>query len=744
MDGTEKARTRSSRKMEDVFGGAMSLSRGIANSSRAHEEEEEALRWAAIEKLPTYHRLRTSIINSFGETEGHGNHQKIGPREVDVRKLDMDDRKNFINALFKVAEEDNDKFLKRFRDRIDKVGIQLPTVEVRFEHLNIEADTYVGSRALPTLPNVARNIAESALGLDDTFIRPTSFWENNPFTCLGRKIGPKLEDLLSELARREKSAGIYPEAEVDLFMKATAIEGAESSLATDYILKVTSRKDQAQYWADRSKPYRYIPVSEFANRFKKFHVGVQLENELSVPFDKSRGHRAALVFTRYSVPKLELLKACWDKEVLLIKRNSFFYVFKTSQIIIVAFFASTVFLRTRMHHRNEEDGMVYNGALLFSLITNMFNGYPEISLMIMRLPVFFKQRDLFLYPAWAFTIPLLLTKIPIAIFESVAWMVVTYYSIGFAPEADRFFKTLLALFMIQQVAASLFRLISGVCRTMVVSNTGGMFALMFVVLLGGFTLSRTQIPIWWKWGYWCSPMTYGYDALAVNEFYAPRWMNRLASDNVTKLGEAVLESLAIYRNQNLYWISIAALLGFILLFNVLFTLALTYLNAPSSPQAIVPEETVNEMDSNIEMAIQGISSRSNSNRRDRNANSTREVAKKGMVLPFTPLAMRDANELTMITGAMYIAVMFLGVNNCQTAQPVVAIERTIFYRERAAGMYSALPYALAQVIVEVPYVLTQSAYYAVIVFAMIQFKCLTLLLNGIWNTISVITMISWE
>jgi hypothetical protein len=43
--------------------------------------------------------------------------------------------------------------------------IQLPTVEVRFNHLQIEADCYIGTRALPTLLNTARNIAESALGL---------------------------------------------------------------------------------------------------------------------------------------------------------------------------------------------------------------------------------------------------------------------------------------------------------------------------------------------------------------------------------------------------------------------------------------------------------------------------------------------------------------------------------------------------------------------------------------------------
>lgn len=46
---------------------------------------------------------------------------------------------------------------------------------------------------------------------------------------------------------------------------------------------------------------------------------------------------------------------------------------------------------------------------------------------------------------------------------------------------------------------------------------------------------------------------------------------------------------------------------------------------------------------------------------------------------------------------MYAAVLFVGINNCSTVQPIVAVERTVFYRERAAGMYSALPYALAQV-----------------------------------------------
>ncbi len=48
-------------------------------------------------------------------------------------------------------------------------------------------------------------------------------------------------------------------------------------------------------------------------------------------------------------------------------------------------------------------------------------------------------------------------------------------------------------------------------------------------------------------------------------------------------------------------------------------------------------------------------------------------------------------------GALYAGTMLLGVQNASTVQPVVAVERTVFYREHAASMYSPLPYALAQV-----------------------------------------------
>lgn len=55
---------------------------------------------------------------------------------------------------------------------------------------------------------------------------------------------------------------------------------------------------------------------------------------------------------------------------------------------------------------------------------------------------------------------------------------------------DRFFKQLLLVFLVQQMAAGLFRVTAGVCRSMIISNTGGALTLLLMFVLGGFILPK--------------------------------------------------------------------------------------------------------------------------------------------------------------------------------------------------------------------------------------------------------------
>ena len=103
-------------------------------------------------------------------------------------------------------------------------------------------------------------------------------------------------------------------------------------------MKVISKKDQAQYWHHMEVPYSYVSIDMFSRKFKESPFGKKLDEELSEPYDKSQSHKAALSFSVYSLSKWELFRACTSRELLLMKRNSFIYIFKTIQVkICIAF-----------------------------------------------------------------------------------------------------------------------------------------------------------------------------------------------------------------------------------------------------------------------------------------------------------------------------------------------------------------------------------------------------------------------
>jgi hypothetical protein len=82
----------------------------IFSNSFHHEDDEEALKWAAIQKLPTFERLRKGLLTSL-----HG--EAI---EIDIEKLGLQERKDLLERLVRLPEEDNEKFLLKLKDRMDR------------------------------------------------------------------------------------------------------------------------------------------------------------------------------------------------------------------------------------------------------------------------------------------------------------------------------------------------------------------------------------------------------------------------------------------------------------------------------------------------------------------------------------------------------------------------------------------------------------------------------------------------
>ncbi|GAB4842031.1 transcription factor [Ancistrocladus abbreviatus] len=804
--------------------------------STRDEDDEEALKWAALEKLPTYDRLRKGILTG---SHGMGN-------EINIHDLGFQERRKLIDKLINVTEEDNEKFLWKLRNRLDRVGIDFPTIEVRYEHLNIEAEAYVGSRALPTFLNFMINIVEGLLNslhvlpsrkkhitiLRDIsgvikprrmtlLLGPPSSGKTTLLLALAGKLDKQLNvsgrvtynghemhefeprrtaayisqhdvhvgeltvretlaysarfqgvgyryEMLAELSRREKEANIKPDPDIDLYMKAAAAEGQKENVVTDYILKVlgldvcadtmvgdqmvrgisggqrkrvttgemlvgpanalfmdeistgldssttfqivnslrqnvhilngtavisllqpapetynlfddiillsdglivyqgprenvleffehmgfrcpdrkgvadflqevTSKKDQQQYWVRRDEPYRFITAKEFAEAFQSFDIGRKLGDELATPFDRSKNHPAALTTKRYGVGKKEMLKASFSREWLLMKRSAFVYIFKLTQLTIVAFIAMTVFLRSKMHKHSGEDGTIYLGSLFFAVIMLLFVGMAEMSMTVAKLPVFYKHRDLLFYSPWAYALPAWILKIPLTVVEVVIWVFTTYYVIGYDPNVGRLVKQLLVLGLVNQVASALFRFMGAAGRNMIIANTFGSFALLLLFALSGFVLARPDVKKWWKWGFWSSPLMYAQNAISANEFLGHSW-DKILPPNTEPLGIVVLKSRGFFPHAYWYWLGAGALVGFILVLNALYTLALTYLNPLGKHQAMISDESEDDVKRNqrrgaVELSTQAqsLSSRTSIGT---NVSVNAVPNKKGMVLPF--------------------------------------------------------------------------------------------------------------
>eukprot|EP01018_Ginkgo_biloba_P021229 Gb_34309 [translate_table: standard] len=169
-----------------------------------------------------------------------------------------------------------------------------------------------------------------------------------------------------------------------------------------------------------------------------------------------------------------------------------------------------------------------------------------------------------------------------------------------------------------------------------------------------------NIKPWWLWAFWISPLSYGQNAISVNEFLAPRWNKKSHFGNGT-LAYNILDSHGLFKRGYWYWIGVGVLFGYIFLFNFLVTVALRYLNPLGKPQAMISEDVLKEKlvnkqgEKSSDSSPNGDLERGRMSRQQAPRDSLSNVvsrisesngentAKRGMILPFQPLAMSFHN-----------------------------------------------------------------------------------------------------
>ncbi|KAJ4718268.1 Pleiotropic drug resistance transporter 1 [Melia azedarach] len=215
----------------------------FSRSFREDHEDEEALKWAALERLPTYGLLTT--------TEG--------TIEVDVKlTLSLDwngsylhliaNRKKHLHILNDVSgiikpyrmtlllgppSSGKTTLLKALAGKLDP-DLKAETLFADFVFSWILSGnvTYNGHWTNEFVPQItAAYISQNDVHIPEMTVRAAL-----SFSARYQGVGSRYE-MLAELMGREKAADIKPDPYIDVFMKAASTDGQETKIITDYVIK---------------------------------------------------------------------------------------------------------------------------------------------------------------------------------------------------------------------------------------------------------------------------------------------------------------------------------------------------------------------------------------------------------------------------------------------------------------------------------------------------------------------------
>ncbi|KAK2646926.1 hypothetical protein Ddye_022121 [Dipteronia dyeriana] len=520
------------------------------------EDEEIQLQWAAIERLPTFKLLRTSLFETTSNDEFEGKKQV-----TDVTKLGDIERRLFIEKLINHIENDNLKLLQRLKERIDRVNVELPTVEVRNRNVSVEAECeIVQGKPLPTLWN----------SLTSAFSAIKSKSGEAKISIL-----KDVSDIIMEVSRKEKEAGIVPD--VDTYMKVLINTFSFFVLIICTILETILGLDICADTIVGSALRRGVS----GGQKKRLTTGEMIVSPTKALFmdEISTGLDSSTTFQ--IVTYLQQLVYITDATALvslLQPAPETFNLF--DDVILMA-----------------EGMIVYHGPCSYVLQYFEDCGFkcPQRKGVADFLQEITSKKD-----------------------QAQYWCCIDRpYSYVSVDQFSRKFKAS------HLASTSCYRFIASIFQTMVVASTAGSMTLLLMFLFGGFILPRYSLLAWLRWGFWISPMTYGEIGLSINEFLGN-----------TTIGRSILTSRNLDFDGYFYWISIGALLGFKLFFDLGSVKALAYFNLRMS-RAIISKKRFSQ--------LQGREDSGNNSKLDNENESALAVFPKSrpgtrkIALPFEPL-----------------------------------------------------------------------------------------------------------
>ncbi|KAN0035235.1 hypothetical protein ACTA71_004496 [Dictyostelium dimigraforme] len=341
-------------------------------------------------------------------------------------------------------------------------------------------------------------------------------------------------------------------------------------------------------------------AEEFAMAYRKSiiykHILEYIDSHIPNEEERSKFIDYSTILKPYSIGSSRQLSLNVGRGFKLFLGNRASIRLRLLKNIVIGFVLGTLYWKL---DTNQTDGSNRSGLLFFSLLSFVFGGFGSISVFFNQRQVFYNQRAWKYYNTMTYFLSMIITDLPMSIVEVLLFSNFVYWMTGLNKTWDRFIYFFLTCLVCDVMSLSIIRSVCSFTKTNHSASALSPAIVSPFILMCGFMRHANEIPRWWKWLYWISPIHYGFEGLLLNEHSGLEYHcspeelmppSMLPTFNVSypigfegnqvcpiTRGEQILDSIGFHTEFYYRWIDLAIVTGFTLFFWAITLLCMKFL-----------------------------------------------------------------------------------------------------------------------------------------------------------------------
>ncbi|CAH3167368.1 unnamed protein product [Pocillopora meandrina] len=224
------------------------------------------------------------------------------------------------------------------------------------------------------------------------------------------------------------------------------------------------------------------------------------------------------VYTRspYKASWCQQFRSVFWRSWLTNNRDVMIFRIRLYQSIFVGLLAGIIYFRTKI---NQSGIINIAGAIFFLITSTTFNNMGSVIFTFpQELSVFLREHHNGMYRSDVYFLCKTTAEAPLFLLNPLFLMAIAYWMIGLRQQILRFLYAYGILALISMVAVSYGYMISTLSPTVATASSISAPLLLPLLLLGGFYVKNTTVPVWLSWLHYLSWFSYGFEAMLVNQW----------------------------------------------------------------------------------------------------------------------------------------------------------------------------------------------------------------------------------